>query len=184
MSITLEQLTERMQKFTDESLSWCSKESELATSRVTEAIELLLKNTKRVSSISKESLECLQNLRKSINTQFAAGSKDKKPPVSTLIKSLEVLSSEHNEIDSVIHPIIQSLQFQDRMRQNFENMVRMLPIWLEYRKNAGAHVSAEEQARFAEALCKVTTMKAERDVVRQFVPGGPEEVVVAPVLMF
>ena len=182
-TMTTEQFVERMVKFTDESFTWCSKESEQATARVTDAIELLLKNTQRVSSISQESLAALQGLRKSINLQFS-DDKTQKTPVRTLIKSLEVLASEHNEIDSVIHPIIGSLQFQDRMRQNFENMVKMINVWLEYRKKLGPAITAEDQLRFAEALFKTTTMAAERDVVRAKIPGAPKEEASAPVLLF
>lgn len=183
MTLSQEQLSERLHQFTDSTLTWCSKESEQATARVTNAIELLLKNTKRVSSISQESLDAIQGLRNAISNHFGED-KAKKVPVGQLIKSLEVLASGHNEIDAVIHPIISSLQFQDRMRQNFENMVRMLPLWLATRERAGTAVSGEELERFAGELCKVTTMMAERDIIREVFPGAPEEVPVAPVLMF
>lgn len=182
-ALTIDQFISRLQKFTDESLSWCSKESEQSTARVTDAIELLLRNTQRVSSISQESLNALQGLRKSIHLRLG-DEKSKKVPMGQLVKSLELLATEHNEIDSVIHPIISSLQFQDRMRQNFENMVRMISVWLEHRKKAGTHVSAEAQVCFAEALCKVTSMIGERDIVRKHIPGSPAEAAVAPVILF
>lgn len=180
-TITQNQLSERLRLFTEASLTWCARESEAATGRVSQTVSLILDNATRVSSISQESLAVLQGLRETIKKHTQA---DKKTPVHQLLKSLETLATEHEEANAIISPIVEALQFQDRMRQNFENMSRMLGVWLEERSKLGAEVSEEELQNFGRALMAKTTMPSERNVVRQHIAGLEPEAAAAPVLLF
>ncbi len=182
MTMSQEQLTERLRLFTAASLKWCAIESEQATGRVSQTVGLLLDNATRVTAISQESLKVLQGLRKAIEQQTFD---KKKAPAAELIKSLVTLTSEHEETNSLIGPIIESLQFQDRMRQNFDNMSRMLEVWAQQRQAFGAKPASEEDLQnFGKALMQVTTMASEREVVRRHISGLEPEAAIAPVLLF
>jgi iron-sulfur cluster repair protein YtfE (RIC family) len=181
MSLTIDQLVERLHVFSQKTLEWCAQESETSTARVTEAIDLLLQNTARVSQISAESLAAIQGLQKAISVRFADRNREN---FAKLIQNLEELAGEHAEVQNVIQPIIQALQFQDKLRQNLENAVRMLPVWIEFRKNLPMQISQEKLQDFGKALMAKTTMIAERDVIRAHIDGLAPEAEIAPVIMF
>lgn len=181
MSLTIDQLVERLHSFSQKTLEWCAEESEVSTARVTVAIDLLLKNTARVSEISAESVAAIQDLQKAISIRFV----DKKPENFTkLLQNLEALAGEHAEVQNVIQPIIQALQFQDKLRQNLENAVRMLPVWIEFRKNLPMRITSEKLQEFGKAIMTKTTMISERDVVRAHIDGLAAEPDIAPVMIF
>ena len=171
--------TQKIQEFTKVSLDWCTKEAESGTERVTDAIATLLKDIKRVSAMSSESLKALNSL------QTVLSSVDKEN-YQELHKSLSSLSREHGEIDSYIQPIMESLQFQDRFRQNLENIVRMIEVWQDFRARPDLASRASEDAlkAFGEALIAKTTMKRERDVIREHIPGLEAEREVSRVSLF
>lgn len=181
MTITLDQLVERLHVFSQKTLEWCAQESEYSTARVTEAIDILLQNTARVSQISAESLAAIQGMQKAISIRF--GDKSRESLVK-LIQNLEELAGEHAEVQSVIHPIIQALQFQDKLRQNLENAVRMLPVWIEFRKNLPVQITPEKLQEFGKALMAKTTMISERDVIRAHIDGLRPEPETPPIVMF
>ncbi|WP_141733615.1 hypothetical protein [Oligoflexus tunisiensis] len=181
MSLTIDQLVERLHVFSQKTLEWCAKESETSTARVTEAIDLLLQNTARVSQISAESLAAIQGLQKAITVRLGDRSREN---FVALIKNLEALAGEHEEVQNVIQPIIQALQFQDKLRQNLENAVRMLPAWIEFRKNLPMQITPEKLQEFGKVLMSKTTMISERDVIRAHIDGLALEPEVASVVMF
>jgi hypothetical protein len=175
------ELPERLLKFTVESLGWCMKESETSAQTIMHAIESLLKKTERVASISSESLNALVSLKDTLGQHFAEEQKIK--PVEHLLESLEALSREHKEVGVVIEPIIEALQFQDLLRQNLENIIKMMTQWIDLRGRSSGKVTT--MLELGEVLLKCTTTVAERDVVRQFITGLPsEESVEAKVAMF
>ncbi|MDQ3234476.1 MAG: hypothetical protein M3Q07_21955 [Pseudobdellovibrionaceae bacterium] len=181
MSLTIDQLVERMHIFSQKTLEWCAQESEVSTARVTEAIDLLLQNTARVSQISAESLAAIQGLQKAISIRHADRNREN---FVKLIQNLEELAGEHEEVQSVIEPIIQALQFQDKLRQNLENAVRMLPAWIEFRKNLPMQITADKLRDFGKVLATKTTMISERDVIRAHIDGMDPEAEIASVVMF
>jgi hypothetical protein len=181
MTLTIDQLVERLHVFSQKTLEWCAHESETSTARVTEAIDLLLQNTVRVSQISAESIAAIQGLQKAISVRFGDNSREN---FVKLIKNLEDLANEHEEVQNVIHPIIQALQFQDKLRQNLENAVRMLPAWIEFRKDLPMQITQEKLQDFGRVLMTKTTMISERDVIRAHIDGLAAEPEIAPVVLF
>lgn len=170
---------QKLQEFTKASLDWCAKEAESGTERVTDAIATLLKDIQRVSAMSSESLKALSSL------QSVLSSIDKEN-YQELHKSLSTLSREHGEIDSYIQPIMEALQFQDRFRQNLENVVHMIDVWKDYRVRPDLTSRSSDDALkdFGEALIAKTTMKRERDVIREHIPGLEGEKDVSRVTLF
>ncbi len=153
--------------FTELSLVWCIKEADLGTTRVTEAIEGLLKDIARLSKMSTDSLKALEGL------QFMLKEFDQSN-YKQLQTSLHKLSREHAEIDLYIQPVMEALQFQDRFRQNLENIVKMIDVWQEQRFDLVKGESAlgqETLLAFGELLIAKTSMKRERDIVRDHIKG-------------
>ena len=99
-------------------------------------------------------------------------------------KSLGALSKEHEDINAFISPILSNLQFQDRLRQNLDNILKMLKLWQDTRKTVGAGLNQKDLLEFGKKLTQVTTMKRERDVIRAANPGLDPEVEVDSVLLF
>lgn len=172
------ELLSNFRVFTADSLLWCVKEAEQGTTRVTGAIDVLLKDIARVSKMSNDSLKALEGLRVLLKS-FDNNNYEQ------LHKSLYGLCREHSEIDSYIQPIMEALQFQDRFRQNLENVVKMIDVWQEQRKLLDEGEAPSDQLLdFGKALLDKTTMKRERDVIRDHIKGLAAEVEVARVNLF
>ncbi|RYZ54247.1 MAG: hypothetical protein EOP07_16330, partial [Proteobacteria bacterium] len=159
------ELFKSFRDFTESSLNWCVKEAEEGTTRVTNAIDILLKDISRVSAMSSESLKALESLQTML-------SKFDKKNYQQLQKSLASLSRENSEIDSYIQPIMEALQFQDRFRQNLENVVKMIDVWQKARSAMDEGKSSSDTLLdFGKALMAKTTMKRERDIIRAEIEG-------------
>ena len=174
-------LLERLHVFTKKTLEWCANESEISITQVTEAINQLLKNTARVSMISQESLKAIEGMQKAISIQMGQIKGDS---LKNLISNLQVLANEHDEIQTIMQPIVHSLQFQDRLRQNMENMVKMLPVWFDYRRVCPSRLTQQDLQHFGELLIKATTMVSERDQIRTYIAGLDPEPALGNVLIF
>ncbi len=182
MELSAVELIERYQSFTKKSLLWCTKESEDSTSRVSDAVELLLQNTSRVSELSEESIVAIEGLHRKIKVHLKNKTDSS---LKDLIVTLKNLASENNEIKNVIHPIIESLQFQDRLRQNLENIAAMIPAWLKKRESYKTKgIGEQDLLEMGTELMKLTTMASERDIIRSKIDGLPDTEVKETTLMF
>ena len=164
------EMVKKFRDFTAVSLDWCAKEAEEGTTRVTGAIDVLLKDLARVSLMSSDSLKSLERLQKLLHTV------DKKN-YQQLHTSLKALSRENSDIDTYVHPIMEALQFQDRFRQNLENALKMIDIWQEQRIEFDqGSVRHDVLLDFGKSLIAKTTMRRERDVIRKHIAGlGSEQ---------
>lgn len=168
---------DKLLEFSKTSLHWCSREAETGTERVTAAIDQLLENIARVSQVSQDSLEALDQLKsmlKDVNQQN----------LQQLQDSLSLLSRQNGEIDGFIQPIMQSLQFQDRLRQNLENIVKMLGVWIDKRDQMPEVCTDADMRSFGSLLLGATTMKRERDVIREAIPGLEPEADASNITLF
>lgn len=182
MSITTSELIERYQEFTKKSLLWCTKESEDSTAQVSKAVEILLQNTSRVSQLSEESIAAIEGLNEKIKMHMQGPSNSS---LEELITTLQNLAQENDEVKNVIHPIIESLQFQDRLRQNLENIAAMIPVWLEKREVFKNQVIDEQTLiDLGTELMKSTSMASERDVIRSKIDGLPDNETKQQSIMF
>ena len=108
----------------------------------------------------------------------------KTPGIQEVVNELEGLK-ENRELTGLTGPIIEALQFQDRLRQNLENVCRVVEVWREYKKKGVQDLDEGAAKEFGERLLGCMTSVEERDVVRQLIPGLEEEkTVVEDVMMF
>ena len=178
MSISKEKMVSNLLEFTRESMTWCSGESERDTMQVSRILDNIMTDSARVSKISEDTLNAVSKFRNLIDN---LDSKNRDVDMANnLVKSLKGIASQDAEVGGLIQPILEALQFQDRITQNMANMKRMIELWLQTRQNFenGADVSIQD---FGEKLMKLTTMPDERDSIRAFIEGLSNSDVGAPV---
>ena len=66
--------------------------------------------------------------------------------------------------------------FQDRVRQQMENVSKMFPVWMQMRSEieAGSHKNEDgdnTEAEFGSRLLKHTVTVEEREVIQAFIPN-------------
>lgn len=94
-----------------------------------------------------------------------------------LISALKQLTAEESDVLNLANPVIEALQFQDKVTQQMENMVRMIAVWAAQRSHAkpGPELLPADKIAFGEALLACTTMPSECDAFRLAIPELPEE---------
>ena len=173
MGINAAESLTKLKEFTGGSLKWCAEESESSTSKITDSVDILLKKTARVSQLSEESLQAIEEFKSDLDDKI----KNSECNLSDLVSNLKKLTQENAEAKAIISPIIEELQFQDRLRQNLENIVHTVDVYLEARgkvETAGGF-SEELKKEFGNKTCGKMTMKSERDIIRGYIDGLDEE---------
>ena len=155
------------------SMNWCAIESEKATGQVNEIITILLEDATRVSAISKETLEAISSMREIINNLTS----DDRDAANDLAKALSQTAAEDEEMRLFVSPIMEALQFQDRISQNMNNFSKMLRTWIEKREEleGNSEFSDMDKIDFGERLLACTTMTEERDIIRTYIDNLKEE---------
>lgn len=161
-----------MMEFTSRSLEWCAQESEKAAQTVGETITFLLSDAKRISIMSTEAVSLLEQVRGKDKAAVDAA-----PKAGVLIDSLKKLCTEEADFHRFVDPVVEALQFQDRISQMMENMIRMIATWASMRSNLEGQPTLAEAdlLEFGHTLLGCTTMAEERRFIRQAIPGLPEE---------
>lgn len=178
MTISKDKMISSLLDFTKDSMSWCSGESERATMQVSKILDNIMTDSNRVSKISEDTMSAVAKFRDLIDN---LDSKNRDVEMAnTLVKSLKGIASQDAEVGGLIQPILEALQFQDRITQNMANMKRMIEFWLQSRQSIekGENLSIQD---FGEKLMKLTTMPDERESVRKFIDGLSNDDANAPV---
>ena len=163
-------------EFCHVSMEHCVRQAEVSASEIMRVMTFLLEDSKRIAKMSKQTVEAVRRLKDTLDPKMNKGAGGGMP-AAKLIAALREFARQYQDVQELLSPIIQALQFQDRIRQNSENLLKMLDVWLEERetvRRAGSYGDAERKV-FGEALLKMTTMKEERDIVRTFINLLPAE---------
>ncbi|NRA46625.1 MAG: hypothetical protein HRU09_16880 [Oligoflexales bacterium] len=165
------------------SMNCCAIESEKATGQVNDIITILLDDATRVSAISKETLEAISSMREIINNLAAEGDRD---AANDLAKALSQTAAEDEEMRLFVSPIMEALQFQDRIAQNMNNFSKMLRTWIEKREEleGSSEFSEVDKIDFGERLLACTTMMEEREIIRTYIDNLKEEETAQSDVMF
>ena len=169
--------------FTDSSMKWCNAESEKASLQVTSILDLLLKDAARMSAMSASTLKAVEQLRNHIGQ---LSQEDAESGHDAMVRQISKLCSESTELESVVMPIVEALQFQDRIRQVMENLVKMFHVWQKEREHLlnQTNLSESEWETFGTKLSKCATMSEERTVLRSVIKQVPEEKKVEDMMLF
>jgi hypothetical protein len=173
-------------KYSSLSMGQCVQEAEKSVVVAGKILEIVTLDVGRVSKMSDDTLKILEDIRTNIESAEAKSHSNtgavfpSNSSVRDLIVTLRSFSKDNSEIQNLIMPIVESLQFQDRVRQQMENVVKMFPIWLEARNQiengiypAGDWESATSE--FGLRLLKCTVTKEEREELRNIIPSLPPE---------
>jgi len=172
---------ESMIEYSEAIMLKCIQDSEEAVRSISKVIDFLLSDSGRISKMSSDTLNAVKNLESVISEV------DQKTTAATLKKLIVALSGlvkEHRSVNDVIMPIVEALQFQDSIRQQMENLGKVMKIWIATRIELGSNLTADQEVAFGEKLLKVTTMYSEREIIRRYIPGLPEEQKAAEVTLF
>ena len=166
----VKELVENLIQFSEESTQWCVEESAHATSNVLAIIDGLMKDSQRIAHLSEETLHAVKAFREKLRTQFQEPAPDfvegDLNMTQTLIKELQYFVSEYEEIGSLVSPMIQALQFQDRISQEVQHKVAMLNHWWQVRQSLeGDVLSDEAKAQFLDDLRSMVTTEEERSIL-------------------
>ncbi len=161
---------ERLLNYTDACLSATCKEAEKSVEIVAKLLDALTQDIARISSMSQDTVSALQSVRDILRESQSENKTMTAVGLRSLAKALSAMHKEHHEISDVIAPLVTTLQFQDRVRQQMENLVKMLRIWMEYRTKNPENTE-ENLLEFGSVLGKPTTTDEEREVLKQVFPG-------------
>ena len=181
----IDQFVEDLLSFTTISMEWCAKESENSATKVANAVSILMEDTERVAKMSKDSISAVNDLKHSLES-WVDKTQTSSSSVMALITGLKSLCSEHHELHEVISPIIEALQFQDRLRQNMENQSQMFQVWIKLRKEVmqTGQFTDEMTKELGTKMLEHTTMREEREVIRKHIEGMDAEEEVDDVSFF
>ena len=168
--------------FTVSSLHWCATESEAEVTRIYGSLQVLMNDVKRRSSMSDVALSAVSELQDQITTTCGEGGQ---ADITKLVSVLKRFTSDNAELMDLTSPIIEALQFQDRLRQNLENAGKILAVWLSRRNEFSGGDAQKHLVTLGEEFLKCTTTAEERNIIRTMIEGLPPEVTaVDDVMMF
>lgn len=165
---------DRLIKFSESSLTDLMTESEKSTVEVLRILNILLSEAQRVSHMSVDSLATVGKLKDKL--EVITSSSQPFSEGRELVQMLKDLTGKDKKIDEFVFPVMEALQFQDRIRQNVENFARMLVKWSQYRGRLevpGEDFEAFKQD-FGKSLLECTTMAEERDIIHGMIAGLPK----------
>jgi SepF-like predicted cell division protein (DUF552 family) len=156
-------------------------DSDQAVRAISSVMEILLADASRISKMSADTLNAMKGLQSTVTN---VGSEIPSVALKKLIVTLSGIAKEHRAAHEMLMPIIEALQFQDAIRQQMENLGKVMDIWLSSRKELGANPSSENLKAIGEKLLKVTAMVSERDIIRSHIKGLPVESKADDVMLF
>jgi hypothetical protein len=161
---------EKLIEYTEKCLAATCKESEASVEIVGKLLDTLTQDIARISAMSSDTVQALSDVRGMIKESNAGRKVIGAVSVRSLVLALKQINKEHKDIQDVIGPLIMTLQFQDRVRQQMENMSKMLRIWLAYRQENNPQTE-EDLSVFGTLLGAPTTTEEERDILKKIFPG-------------
>lgn len=163
--------------FTRQSLKWCCDESEREATSIFSSLSTIMEDIKRRSAMSENALQAMEKVRLAITQRKLSPAASSS--ISDLIVGLKNLSGDNSEVQNLTNPIVEALQFQDRLRQNLENIGKAMDFWV---KNRDKNISETD---FGEGLLKCMTSPEERSLIREKIQGlAPEQKVAEDALFF
>jgi hypothetical protein len=178
--------------YASQSMGQCVKEAENSVLVAGKILDIITTDVGRVSKMSDETIGILEGLKNSIESSTGISSQKPDSPVTNknkrgvrdLILAMRGFSKNNTEIHGLLAPIVESLQFQDRVRQQMENVSKMFPTWIQMRSEieAGAYSDQDSEttaAEFGARLLKSTVTPEERETIQAFIPNVKIEKIIS-----
>lgn len=167
---------EKFIEFSEKSLMICSKNSEMEVGKIYHVISDIISDAKRRSHLSQESLKKINEYK----TNPGSWTEIEKQNIK------EVLSILNKDQSEFTDPIIMALQFQDRFRQNLENIIKIVKIWYSHRSSCEEKnmIDKKKMISLGEKMMDAMTSSEERQVIAKHFEGVPLEEAVGEEIMF
>jgi len=151
-------------------LQWSNHQASTGVDEVLVVLMALKDKMEFLTELNSENGALLEQLRSINTTETTVEAKnEKRRLLASVIKNK---ADADDEIDSFISPIISTIQFQDRVRQNTENIRTSLDLWLTYRPGsdeACKNNSDSQLELLGGSLLSAMTMGEEREIVRKYI---------------
>jgi Glu-tRNA(Gln) amidotransferase subunit E-like FAD-binding protein len=180
------ELVERFISFTEESLKACSVQAENSVNVVAKILDDIVAESARVSKLSDDTIIALNNVKLLLehdkfddDSRKTAQNNAHNDVLQQIVEALKILGKHNSEVSQFVTPMIESLQFQDRIRQQMENIPKMIRVWLNARRQIDSEFMSHEdysalQLKFGTELLAVSISEQERVVIRNRIAGLPE----------
>ncbi len=160
--------------FTNEVFARCRKDSEESTKHINLTINELINDARRVASVSEETISAFDKIKLILDNIKQDGDRKTANEQAALLKKL---AKEDKSLNEFAIPILETLQFQDRISQVMEHMQKIVEAWLVNREQfiGKDHLDDQELQKFGNDVMGLCAMTDERDIVRKHISGLPEE---------
>ncbi len=176
-----EELVRDYLEFSKESVIWMIRVSEEDIGRVSHTLNLIIDDVDRRSTISKETLSLLENVKERLDdicNQREVSAKE-------VLTSLTSIGQEETEVIQLVQPLIKALQFQDRLNHILGNYQKLSDFWLSKReKFKNSELSKQDIQDLGLRMFKLTSSNEERQIIRDQIPGLPDDDVDSKEIMF
>jgi hypothetical protein len=184
--ISNSEFASRFISFTEESLKACSVQAEKSVNMVAKILDEIVADSARVSKLSEDTIDALKAVKKFLEVQAAESvdaktsqKKNSKEVLQQIMDALKVLREHNSDVSQFVTPMIESLQFQDRIRQQMDNLPKMIRVWMKARVQVENDCKSEQEfegfkSGFGKDLLAVSISEQERNVLRKHIPGLPE----------
>ncbi len=163
-------LSERLCDFSKSSLDDCIDQTQNVFEELMKLLSLITGESEDVAYLFADSNESLADIKSIlINYQNADEHQAKQ-----LLHEMAVSRKKHSkEADKLIQKFMVALQSQDIIRQNIENIGKFHLLWSEYRESIKQSENFNEQQRitFGNEVMNQMTSHAEREIIKQLIPG-------------
>ena len=159
-------------EFTSSTLKWNERISSEAIDPILQIIVEVRETSISASNISDDSIEALEKIKQVVDT---VSHSSKKAATKILLGSIQNRIDIDDTIDELVRTIMTSVQFQDRIRQNMENLSKSILSWRSLRSGTATEneLSEESKKTLGTKLIDNMTMSDERDIIRNHIPNLP-----------
>lgn len=160
----------RMEKFCNNVLKWGSDDSASSVDLImgiVETVQQKAENSGNFTDTTKEAFTNLGEIAMGFNTPH------KRNSTKIMISLMQNRISANENIHDLVQPIMTAMQFQDRIRQNMENLSSMMVLWLSIRSELNEQsCSIDDQTLedIGTRLLNNMTMASERDIIKLHIP--------------
>ncbi|MBL4868876.1 MAG: hypothetical protein JKY67_21130 [Pseudomonadales bacterium] len=167
-----ENLLVDIESFTRSTLAWNEKNSSEAIDPILKIIIEVRQTATDTGNISDDSMEALEQIKLVVG---AINRSSKKAATKALLSSIQNRMDVDDTIEELINTVMTSVQFQDRIRQNMENLSKSILSWRSLRDIVldGSELTDEKKYDLGTKLLKNMTMNEEREIIRHYIPNLP-----------
>ncbi len=160
----------RMEQFCNNVLKWGSDDSASSVDLIMGIVETVQVKAEKAGDFTDTTKEAFANLG-----EIAMGFNNphKRNSTRIMISLMQNRLSANENIHDLVQPIMTAMQFQDRIRQNMENLSSMMVLWLSIRSELDEKTCSIDDQTLEDIgtrLLSNMTMTSERNIIKLHIP--------------